>query len=151
MKITYQKPRDYEYVLEDGISEYQKDIMEMEEAKEINLRDKLLEYMDHLDRQYRTVNRIIMHHRLFSALKRTPEFQRMIEYSRTVEHDRDYLEFYGVELVPMELGTHSIDDFIIITDEKTVHSDMIEKDFIQDMDVEEALRETNDMIDGRDP
>lgn len=151
MRIKYHKPAEHEYVLDDDISEYQKSIMDMEETKEINLRDKLLEYMDHLDKQYRSVNRIIMHHRLFSALKRTPEFQRMIEYSRTVDHERDYLEFYGVELVPMELGTQSIDDFIIITDSKTVHSDMIEKDFIQDLGVEEALRETNDMIDDREP
>lgn len=151
MKVKYHKPSEHDYVLDDDISDHQKEIMGMEETKEIDLHSKLLEYIDHLDRQYRGVNRIIMHHRLFSALKRTPDFQRMMEYSGTVEHDPDYLRFYGVEIVPMELGTYSIDDFIIITDSKTVHSDMIEKDFIQDLDVEDALRRTNDMIDERDP
>lgn len=151
MKVKYHKPTDHEPVLDDDISKYALDQLEMEQTKEIDLARKLSEYIDYFREDYKEVQRIIMHHRLFRALKHTQEFQRTMEYSGVVDHDPEYIQFYGVEILPMDLGTYSIDDFIIITEHETVHSDMVEKDFIQDMGVEEALRETNDMIDERDP
>jgi len=150
MKIEYHKPAGHEPVMDSEVSDFQLNQFESVETKEIDLGSKLLEYISYLDEDHRDVKRIIMHHRLFNALKRTSEFQRSMEYSGVVDHDPEHLRFYGVEIVPMRLGDRSIDDFIIITESKTLHSDMIEKDFIQDLDVEEVLKETNDMIEERE-
>jgi len=137
MKVTYQKPRDFKVAKEETIEP----TTELETVT-INLHDKFIEYLRALEEENYRVKKIVMHHKMYHAMTKS------IEYAQTRETSPGGKEtFYGVEIESEDLGMYSISDFIIYTDRKTVHSDMIDKEFVEDLDVEEMLQKTNEKID----
>lgn len=62
---------------------------------------------------------------------------------------KDSFMYYGVHVVPLDFGVESRDDFLIYTDRRVVHSDMVDKEFIEELDLEEILNHANDRVDNR--
>lgn len=137
MKVTYQKPQE---ITLNPDAEAPVEI----ETETLDLTDKFIEYLHALEEENYRVQKIAMHHEMYHAMTQS------FEYAQTRQTSPDGTEtFYGVEIESKDLGHHSIADFIIYTDKKTVHSDMIDKDFVEDLDVEQLLHKTNQKIDDR--
>jgi len=114
------------------------------ETETVNIKEKYLDFVEELRSEGYRVQKIVMHHRLFQLLCESFGFYR------DKEHTADgKTMYYGIEIEPENLGRESITDFIIYTDRKTLHSDMVDKDFVEDLDVEQLLQKTNEKIDSR--
>jgi len=139
MKVTYQKPRDFKVAKEETIEP----TTELETVT-IDLADKFIEYLKELEEDNYRVQKIVMHPQMYSGMTQSMRF------AETREMCPDgTATFYGVKIETEDLGRHSIADFLIYTDKKVFHSDMIDKDFVEDLDIEEMLHKTNQKIDER--
>lgn len=141
MKVTYQKPRQELEISEEG------QLNTELETETIDLYTKFVEYLRALEAEDHRVKKIVMHPEMYQGLRMSDEYQQLQNYRSKGEFKE---EFMGVEIRVENLGRYSIADFLIYTDKKVVHSDMIDKNFVEDLDVEQLLHKTNEKIDNRE-
>jgi len=119
------------------------------ETKTIDLYQKFHEFIAELEHEGYKVRKIVLHTDLYDAIKRSDEYRQTVAYTYD-NGEPEYETFLGVEIDAKRLGHESITDFIIYTDRKVFHSDMLDKEFLEDVNVEELLHEANNRIKERD-
>jgi hypothetical protein len=133
--------------------------IETVKTKTINVFEKFQEFMYELEQEGYRVRKIVMHHEIYRLMRQSNEYQNLVRYHRDGDKDRRLDQILGVKVKPKELGHESITDFIIYTDRKVVHSEMLEKTFLEDVDdkqlvdnleVEELIHETNQRVEDRE-
>lgn len=107
-----------------------------------DIQDKFLDCIEQLRKENEKIRKVVMHEKVL--------YQIMNEYVMYPPHPEDCEKLFGYNVEGKPLGLESIDDFLIFTNRRVVHSDMLEKNFVEDLDVEELLHETNQRIDDRD-
>lgn len=126
------------------------------EYETINIFEKFKEYIYEVEKDYYPVRKIVMSSELYHIMKQSDEYQQIMHYDKTGEVMEQTI--YGAKIGHEEFGDQSLTDFLIYTDRKVVHSEMLEKTFLEDvddkqivdnLDVEELVHETNKRIDER--
>lgn len=104
--------------------------------------DKFLECIKHVEENDETVQKVVMHYKVWQLLLQNFQFYSTKEYGVD-----GTTQFYGVKIEVEDLGVNSITDYLVYTDRRVVHSDMLEKNFIEELDIEQALEKVNEKID----
>ena len=140
MEVTYQKFNADAVVNKDilGGDPEAGDI----ETGTIDLTERFLEFIGYFQKRDEEVRNIMLDYSLFRCMRRDDEFRRLASHGGD-----ESVMLYGVCLEPRDMGEESIDEFIITTDRRTYHSDMVEKDFVDELDVEEILRMVNSRLE----
>jgi len=155
MKVTVQKAPEAPGLVE-NLSDAAINAAEFETVT-IDLYKKFSDFIHSLENDGYRVKKIVLHSDLWRALLESEHFNEAAAYKCSGEHH--VRQFLGVEVQPERLGLESITDFIIYTDRKVLHSDMVEKTFLEDVDdkqlvdnleTEELLHETNQRIKERE-
>jgi len=129
------------------------------ETKTIDIYEKFVEFMRELEHDGYRPEKIVMHHEIYRLIKQSDKYHRRTTYTHEPEDGYQHEMFLGMKIEAEELGHESITDFIIYTDRKVVHSEMLEKTFLEDvddkqlvdnLDVEELVHETNNRIEDRE-
>lgn len=145
MRVTVEKFSEPSVGLE---NEQDFSYMQDVETVTVDVYQLFLEYLEYLDKQYCEIRKVVIHKDLYRGMTRCDDWQRMVDYGPQM--DSSDILFIGIPIEREDLGTQGILDMIIYTDRKVFHSDMIDKDFVEDLDVEELLEATNQKIDERD-
>lgn len=140
MEVTYQK-FNADAVVNKDIPGFDPEAGDIETGT-IDLTERFLEFIIYFQKRDEEVRNIMIDYSLFRCLRRDDEFRRFASHGGD-----ESVMFYGVCLEPRDMGEESIDEFIITTDRRTYHSDMVEKDFVDELDVEEMLEMVNNRLE----
>lgn len=148
MKLEIAKPVEPSINLDDEHSPSDIDVMETET---IDVFDKFTKYIHQVEKDHHRIRKVVMSSELYRLMKQSDKYQRIVHYNNPgmVEKARDETLF-GVVIEHEEFGYKSIADFLIYTDKKVIHSDMLDKTFLEDVEVEELIHETNNRIEDRE-
>lgn len=145
MKITVQT-EDSSIVA--GTDENSDRIFEAVRTETVNLYNLFHKYLNWVDENYMNVRKIVMHSETYQVMMESDRFKQIRTYTPNDGcRIGNGLQFLGMTIEHEDLGSRGMTDFLIYTDRKVFHSDMVEKDFVEDLDVEGLLRETNDRLE----
>jgi len=128
------------------------------EYETVNVFDKFREYVYEIEKENYRIRKIVISNELYRMLKQHDKFHKYQTHTHTQEENRPEMLF-GIRLEHEHFGVESIADFLIYTDRKVIHSDMLEKTFLEDVDekqlvdnleVEELVHEANNRIEDRE-
>jgi len=146
MKVKVRIPKKAEFGAVDGEDKLQ----HAPKTVEIDIAQRFIDYIHHLENEGMRVQRITIHHRLLYALRQHSQFLNAVEHGRE-DVGKSFAGFlYGVKIKSEDLGVESVTDFLIYTDQKVLHSDMIDKDFIEEAEPQRLMDAVNEKIGERD-
>jgi len=131
-----------------GIEDDEPSKIEPVEYKTVNVFEKFREYIYELEDEGHRIEKVTISNKLYRMLKQSDEYYKHRSY-HTVEEKRLEMLF-GIHIEHEHFGHESIVDFLIYTDKKVFHSDMLDKEFLEDVNVEELLHEANNRIEDRE-
>lgn len=126
------------------------------EHKTVNVYDKFIEYMHEVEDQGYRVEKVVISNELYRLMKQSTEYQNTVRYGHgnpnVYEKPEKYHEerLFGVKIEHEKFGHESIVDMLIYTRRKVIHSEMLDKTFLEDVEIEELLHHTNQRIEERD-
>jgi len=132
-----------------GIEDDEPSKIEPVEYKTVNVFEKFREYIYELEDEGYRIEKVTISNKLYRMLKQSDEYYKYQTYTHTVEENRPEMLF-GIHIEHEHFGHESIVDFLIYTDKKVFHSDMLDKEFLEDVNIEELIHETNNRIKERD-
>lgn len=119
------------------------------EYETVNVFDKFREYVREIDEEGYRIRKVVISNKLYRMLKQHDKYHQYQTYTYTEEENRPEMLF-GVRIEHEHFGVESIADFLIYTDRKVLHSDMLDKTFLEDVEVEELIHETNNRVENRE-